>query len=326
MRRSHITGPPGNGRRALLSKLPLTVLALALAALVLPSLASAAAPENLVPPKVNPSHLRQGKAAWTTWGTWTSGKPSKYQWRRCNSAGEACTDIAGATSLYYTPVAADVGHTLLTKVTVTSKEGSGEASSAPTSLVISSTSPPVWLIGGKTLAELGLKSAAIESTTGSFKVEFPTYEITISCKSSTGTGTISGTDEGELNITPQGCEYVNAPNCTVEGMPISAQVKLVLAGGKVYEKLTRESGNLMQLNLHGSWCPLFGSGTTYVNGSYAAEISSESEAVSLLSSSYLGAEEATETHLYYGSMLGYVSASSSQKLIGAYLGKEWGIW
>ena len=46
-------------------------------------------------------------------GSWTGTQPISYgyQWRRCDSAGANCVDIAGATGQTYTLASADVGST-----------------------------------------------------------------------------------------------------------------------------------------------------------------------------------------------------------------------
>jgi hypothetical protein len=43
--------------------------------------------------------------------------PFSYQWRRCDAAGWACSDVPGATAANYIPTAADVGHMLRARVT-----------------------------------------------------------------------------------------------------------------------------------------------------------------------------------------------------------------
>ncbi len=64
-----------------------------------------------------------------------AGSPTAYQWRQCNSAGEACTNISGATSSTYTAVAGDSGHTIRVIVTATNTGGATPATSAQTTLV-----------------------------------------------------------------------------------------------------------------------------------------------------------------------------------------------
>ena len=72
----------------------------------------------------------------TTNGSW-SGSPAgyAYQWEDCNSAGEGCTPIAGASNQNYTPSQSDAGHTLVAQVTATNSGGSVVAASTASSEV-----------------------------------------------------------------------------------------------------------------------------------------------------------------------------------------------
>ncbi len=71
---------------------------------------------------------------WTSGGGW-SGAPGiglGFQWSRCDSTGNGCVPIAGATSRTYTPTPADSGHTLRTNVTASNSLGAASAVSPPT--------------------------------------------------------------------------------------------------------------------------------------------------------------------------------------------------
>ena len=64
-------------------------------------------------------------------GTWTNSPTSfKYQWERCNTSGEECSSISGATSSSRTETTEDSGHTLRIEVTATNAVGSGTATSS----------------------------------------------------------------------------------------------------------------------------------------------------------------------------------------------------
>jgi streptogramin lyase len=69
-------------------------------------------------------------------GKW-SGSPTAYgyQWEDCNSAGEACKPILGATDANYTPAAGDVGDKIMAVVTATNGDGSVTATSGATAVV-----------------------------------------------------------------------------------------------------------------------------------------------------------------------------------------------
>jgi subtilisin family serine protease len=77
-----------------------------------------------------------GRVLTTTSGSW-SGSPTgyAYAWLRCDTAGQACVPIAGATSASYTAASPDAGGTLRSRVTATNAAGSAAAESAPTATV-----------------------------------------------------------------------------------------------------------------------------------------------------------------------------------------------
>lgn len=67
-------------------------------------------------------------------GDWDGTAPLNYtyQWFSCDSSGDDCTEIAGATDSSYTPVADDAGHALRVRVTGSNDVGSADAQSGPT--------------------------------------------------------------------------------------------------------------------------------------------------------------------------------------------------
>ncbi len=104
--------------------------------------ASQAVPKNKTLPTISGT-AEAGQTLTAIRGTW-SGNPTSfgYSWGRCDTSGNACGVIAGATARIYTVTDADVGHTL--RVTVTARNGSGTASaaSAPTGIVSPGGCPP----------------------------------------------------------------------------------------------------------------------------------------------------------------------------------------
>jgi streptogramin lyase len=81
---------------------------------------------------------RVGVRMSVTRGTW-SGSPMayRYQWERCTTEvyNHYCAPILGATNPSYTPVATDVGDTLMATVTATNAGGSATSTAAQTATV-----------------------------------------------------------------------------------------------------------------------------------------------------------------------------------------------
>jgi YD repeat-containing protein len=80
-----------------------------------------------------------------------------FQWERCNLSGVECSPIAGATNANYTPGLADVGHTLVAKVTATNAGGSVTAASAASAEVFLSTA------GGYANERQSLETASVNT-------------------------------------------------------------------------------------------------------------------------------------------------------------------
>jgi hypothetical protein len=74
-------------------------------------------------------------------GHWSGSKSFiyYYRWERCNTTGEGCTPIEGATKPSYTLAAADVSATVRVNVTADNGLGSAGSISSPTEVVASAT-------------------------------------------------------------------------------------------------------------------------------------------------------------------------------------------
>ncbi len=102
-------------------------------------------PKNTALPVISPETPIQGSSTSTSNGTW-SGSPTSYayQWQRCNAAGGECANITGATKATYTPVKADIGKALVSKVTAGTSGGLVSAvSKASGAVVLGWTLTPV---------------------------------------------------------------------------------------------------------------------------------------------------------------------------------------
>jgi hypothetical protein len=85
---------------------------------------------SMTPPAIS-GMPRVGEILTATPGDWTPHEATpRYQWLRCDAAGQRCSEIAGATSRSaYTVTAVDIEHTLRIRLSIGGDEG-GEQSSA----------------------------------------------------------------------------------------------------------------------------------------------------------------------------------------------------
>jgi hypothetical protein len=107
----------------------------------------ATGPANTSPPSAGGT-VMDGQTLTAGDGTWSGSTPMTfaYQWRRCNSSGASCVDIAGATGSTYQLVSSDVGSTFRVVVTATNAVASTSATSPATAVAApappAGTSPP----------------------------------------------------------------------------------------------------------------------------------------------------------------------------------------
>jgi hypothetical protein len=99
-------------------------------------IAAVVPPANTSLPTISGT-LRDGQTVTASPGTWTGTAPITYayQWRRCDSAGANCADIAGATAQTYALVSADVGRTIRISVAASNGAGASSATSGATGVV-----------------------------------------------------------------------------------------------------------------------------------------------------------------------------------------------
>jgi hypothetical protein len=106
------------------------------------SAATQAAPKNTALPKIT-GVTREGRTLTASTGTWT-GNPTSftYAWSRCDTQGNQCSTISGATSNTYTLQAIDVGSTIRVTVTAKNADGSASATSDQTRVIHGTTGCP----------------------------------------------------------------------------------------------------------------------------------------------------------------------------------------
>jgi len=100
-------------------------------------------PINTKPPTIN-GNAKEGQLLTEVNGSWNPTPTERdYQWEDCNSTGNGCSSIAGATAQKYKLASTDVGHTIRVIESAANAGGSGApASSAATSIITASTPTP----------------------------------------------------------------------------------------------------------------------------------------------------------------------------------------
>jgi hypothetical protein len=135
-----------------------------------------APPANTSPPTISGTAAIGSQLTGST-GTWSpSSKIGGVQWHRCDSSGNGCAAIGGATASTYTVATSDVGFTIRFAVTGTNNNSSTTAWSAPTALVAPAPAPaPLHsvsesVVGGSTLS--GSVSWTASTSDAPTKVDF----------------------------------------------------------------------------------------------------------------------------------------------------------
>ena len=149
------------------------------------------APLKLTAPSINGAGSPQtGQQLSTTNGSWSGATGSfGYAWQRCDSSGNACSNIGGATASTYVVVSADVGHTLRSVVTASNAAGTTQSSASTATGVVTvagSINPPVDTVAptitlptGETVPQLGdILFASVGTWSGTFPITF-TYQWTM---------------------------------------------------------------------------------------------------------------------------------------------------
>lgn len=134
----------GRRRRRRRAVAVLTLLGSAVLAVMVVTSASAriaAAPQNQAPPTVG-GQPQEGKTLTAGNGTWSNSPTTfAYQWQQCDSSGNNCSNISGATQKTYPVAGSDADKTLRVQVTATNADGSTAATSKVTDVVSSKGGP-----------------------------------------------------------------------------------------------------------------------------------------------------------------------------------------
>lgn len=171
--------------------------------------ARATAPSSTTPPAIAGA-AQVGSTLTATPGSWTGDSPISYSftWLRCDSGGNACAAIAGATSQTYLIAVADLGARLRVSVVAVNGAGAAAAVSATTSVISSAPSAPT--------------SSVAPTVTGAARQG---EVLTVSTGTWTGTGTITYTYQWKrCDSAGQGC---------VDASSVIAQNSVTLTAGDV---------------------------------------------------------------------------------------------
>jgi hypothetical protein len=99
-------------------------------------------PASTSPPVVSGT-AQVGQKLTLSQGSWSGSTPMSfsYGWQRCDSNGNSCAAISGATRANYTVASADLGHTLRGFVRASNSFGASTATSVPTAVVTQGLPP-----------------------------------------------------------------------------------------------------------------------------------------------------------------------------------------
>ncbi len=207
-------------------------------------------PVNRAAPTISGT-ATQGQTLTASPGSW-DGTPTltyAYQWRRCDSGGSNCANIAGATGTTYTLVAGDAGSTIRVAVTVSNAAGSGSATSAQTAVVMplppSNTVAPA--ISGP-LQDGGTLSATTGTWTGAGPISYA-YQWQRCNAGGTGCANVGGATSstfllGQADIGKSFVVVVSATNAGGTTAAQSAPTGTVSAAPPVNTVLPVISGTL----------------------------------------------------------------------------------
>ncbi len=114
---------------------------------------------------------KQGQTLTASNGSWSESPTGyAYQWRRCDSSGNNCSDIASASSGTYALVLADVDGTVRVAVTASNSYGSASATSSQTAVV---TGLPPVNSALPTISGTAKQGQTLTASNGSWSSDFP---------------------------------------------------------------------------------------------------------------------------------------------------------
>lgn len=177
-------------------------------------------PASITAPTISGT-AQQGQTLTEAHGNWTDS-PTSYtlQWQSCDSAGNGCAAISGATGSTYAPQAVDVGRTIRVQEIATNQGGPGQPASAVPTVPV--TPPPPVSTGAPTISGTAQEGQALTETAGMWTNSPASFSLKwLDCDSSgSGCSAIAGAT---------GQTYVLAPSDV--GHAIRVQEVAANAGG-----------------------------------------------------------------------------------------------
>jgi alpha-tubulin suppressor-like RCC1 family protein len=224
-------------------------------------------PANTEAPQIQGT-AQQGQRLFASNGAWSGSRPLTffYGWERCNSTGEECTAIEGATKPSYTLQSADVGSTLRLKITASNSlvnaavfsaitavvRSSSEASTSPAIELAQSTDPSVIAKAtSATLEEETVKPALID-TAEALSSEATLTSSSVS-KETPGEFSVGISSGEELSLAPIG----TAPNATSTPTIVNGTAAVFAGTSTQTDTIVRPEplGATTMLQLHSSQAP-----------------------------------------------------------------------
>ncbi len=221
---------------------------MSLYATYVPPVSATAPPKNVKPPSIKGT-AEEGQTLTAENGTWSESPTSfTYQWEICNSSGEACNNIPGATNPTYTLTQSEVGSTMRVVVTAKNGVGEGTATSEKTAVVVVTPLTPPSVLEGKGpsikgTAEEGLTLTAETGTWKGTPTITYTYQWEICNSSGEACKNISGAtsatyklSSGEVGSTVR--VIVTAENAVGKESATSPASAVVTKGSNIFGSLT----------------------------------------------------------------------------------------
>lgn len=196
------------------------------------SAASTAKPSNTSPPKIFGA-AKVGQVLTGDRGTWTNS-PTKYDysWLRCDTGGNNCAPISGATGTQYTLSTSDDGHTIRFRVAATNADGTTVAASAQTAVVVAAGKPIATALPA--ISGTPQESSTLTGTNGAWTNSPSKYDFAwLRCdKNGASCASISGANKTTYTLTSADIGNtirlrVTASNSAGSNTAVSAQTAVV---------------------------------------------------------------------------------------------------